>query len=135
MDKKNKKREVWAVDFDGTLVEYQTGDMEKYGPDHIGAPITEMVNKVKAALDQGIEVFIFTARVNPFTDEFDDQLQAAESYGQILDWCEQNLGQRLPVTHEKLRCFHKIIDDRAEQVIPNTGVFLSELVEASNASQ
>ena len=60
MDK--KKQRVIAVDFDGTLAEYEKGDYEKYGVEHLGAPIPEMVKTVKHALAAGDDVVIFTAR-------------------------------------------------------------------------
>jgi hypothetical protein len=130
MADQKQKRTVYGIDFDATLARYDQGDIEKHGPEYLGEPIPEAIAKVKAWMAQGIEVFIFTARVNAFTDAFDDQLGASEAYGLILDWCEKNIGTRLPVTHEKLRCFSKIIDDRGEQMIPNTGVFVTELMDS-----
>jgi hypothetical protein len=46
MNKDNKKREVWAVDLDARLALYEEGDLDKFGPEHIGESIPEMVAKI-----------------------------------------------------------------------------------------
>ena len=50
-----------GVDLDGTLAEYNGWQ----GPANIGAPIPAMVERVKAWLEEGRDVRIFTARVGP----------------------------------------------------------------------
>lgn len=124
------KREVWAVDLDQTLAEYSEGDIEKFGHDHIGAPIEAMVERIKDALAKGIEVFIFTARITPSDDSFEQWLEATKSYESVLNYCRQNLGVELPITNIKLRCFSRFIDDKGDQVVPNTGVSVGDLLGA-----
>jgi hypothetical protein len=124
-------KEVHAVDLDCTLAHYQTGDLEKYGPQKIGSAVEEMVKKVKAWRAAGEEVFIFTARVNPGDDTFKEGMNATLSYLAIAAWCKAHLGEILPITHEKSKRFSVIHDDRADQVIPNTGVSVTELMGAT----
>lgn len=102
-----------GVDLDGTLAEY-FGWLDGGG---IGAPIPAMVNRVRAWRLAGIQVRIFTARVGPSRD-------AAETYGQRVKvemWCREHLGEVLPVTHEKDFQMIELWDDRAVQVVLNTG--------------
>lgn len=115
-----------AVDFDKTLATYDKWE----GPEKVGDPIPEMVRKVKAELAQGVPVVIFSARVNPSDANPDDAMSATLSYLAISAWCKKVFGQVLPITHEKSRHFTEIWDDRAKQVIPETGVFLEELINA-----
>jgi hypothetical protein len=99
-----------GVDLDGTLAMY---DGFK-GPDHIGAPIAKMVNRVKAWLAQGREVRIFTARVC-----YGDKQNCRPA---IEAWCVQHIGVVLPVTNEKDYGMIELWDDRCVQVMPNTGL-------------
>lgn len=98
-----------GVDLDGTLAEYDGWK----GPDHIGAPVPLMVERVKKWLSDGIPVKIFTARV---WGEDRDGVATI-----IQDWCEKHIGQRLEVTCTKDYGMLSLWDDRAIQVIPNTG--------------
>jgi hypothetical protein len=125
MDKQKEKRCV-AVDFDGTMAHYEQFE----GSDVLGAPIDEMVRKVKDLLRQGVPVVIFTARVNPSEASPEEAMDATRAFVAIADWCEQVFGQLLPITHEKSRHFTEIWDDRGRQVLVNTGVFLEELLGA-----
>lgn len=97
-----------GVDLDGTLAHYD----EWRGVEHIGEPIALMVTRVKQWLNEGKEVRIFTARIamNDLAMPF------------ILDWCINHLGVKLPVTFEKDYAMTELWDDRAVQVIPNTGL-------------
>lgn len=96
------------VDLDGTLAHY-----DKWGgPYHIGAPIPRMVERIKKWREQGIEVLIFTARA---TDNDPAVIYA------IKQWCIRHLGFELEVTNTKTYMAIEIWDDRAVQVIPNTG--------------
>lgn len=104
-----------GVDLDGTLALYS----DWRGPGHIGAPIPLMVERVKAWLEAGEDVRIFTARVSGAADI------AAEARIHIENWCEVHLGRVLPVTCEKDYACKQIWDDRAVQVEPNTGLVLS----------
>lgn len=62
------------------------------------------------------EVKIFTARVA--------EGQRAVPY--INEWCREHLGMALAVTNEKDFACDEIWDDRARQVVKNTGKFVDE---------
>lgn len=99
-----------GVDLDGTLAH---SDGSWKGPHHIGAPIPLMVRRVREWLVAGIEVRIVTARVSYGDDD------GTRPY--IEKWCLKHLGQVLTVTNEKDYDMTELWDDRAVQVIPNTG--------------
>jgi hypothetical protein len=100
-----------GVDLDGTLAVYDGW----HGIEHIGEPIAPVVEYVKELLDAGIEVRIFTAR-----------MQEVGAVPWINAWCTEHLGQPLTVTDKKDFSMVGMIDDRATQVEPNTGRFLTE---------
>lgn len=106
------KREKWVgVDLDGTFA--IDNGWENGGG--IGDPVPEMLERVKGWLNQGIEVRIVTARVAPVYED-------AEAQGlMIQDWTEKHLGRRLAVTHGKDGDMKELWDDRAVQVVKNTG--------------
>lgn len=101
-----------GVDLDGTLAEYESW----ISPDHIGEPIPAMVDRVKRWLGEGRDVRIFTARYS-----LNDPDWNLQSVPVIEAWCEQHLGQRLPVTCSKDLHMIELWDDRAVQVEANTG--------------
>ena len=101
-----------GVDLDGTLAEYD----EYVNHTHIGAPIEKMVNRVKRFLDDQIIVKIFTARAadaNP--------AKRIEIIEAIDKWCIEVFGQTLPITCVKDYGCVRFYDDRAIQIIKNTG--------------
>lgn len=102
-------KKAWiGVDLDGTLARYDGYTAAT----HIGAPVPEMVRRVVELHAQGIEFKIFTARA----DE-------PEAVAAIRRWLGQHGLPDLEVTNRKdYRCI-EIWDDRARQVIPNTGRF------------
>ena len=106
-----------GVDLDGTLAQYSgwTGD-----PFQIGEPVPKMVERVKQWLREGKQVWIFTARTSPEAVEFNDIL-AQDIVQAISVWCLKHIGQALPVTYKKNPSMIELWDDRAVQVIPNTG--------------
>lgn len=113
-----------GVDLDGTLAHYGGW----VGPDHIGEPITPMVERVKRWLAEGKEVKIFTARVDGGTVALnmgDDNGKHFESVEHvrttIQNWCEKHIGVRLPVTNQKDYGMIELWDDRAVRVKINTG--------------
>lgn len=107
-----------GVDLDGTLARYDGWQ----GETHIGDPIPLMVERVKQWLREGRRVQIVTARVAPGNNR-DGSEREIGSFRKALDeWCEQHLGARLPVTHSKDFSMIELWDDRAVQVIPNTGL-------------
>jgi hypothetical protein len=98
------------------------------GPAHIGDPIPKMVERVKVWLAAGVDVRIFTARVDG------GEVAAAEGHpdaplmrkvdevrAHIEVWCLRVLGRVLPVTNRKDYGMIELWDDRAVQVVPNTG--------------
>ena len=96
-----------GVDLDGTIAEH--------GPDHkpgtIGKPIPKMIERIKKWLAEGKEVRIVTARAN------DGNLARRA----IAAYCIYHIGQELPITASKDYGMIELWDDRAVQVIPNTG--------------
>lgn len=122
-----------GIDLDGTLAEYNGWQ----GPEHIGAPIEKMVERVKAWLAEGKDVRIFTARVsypNPAdldvsTEEYAKRKNEAEIARLAINiWCARVFGRYLPITNQKDYGMVFCVDDRCKQVIPNTGVLLEEEV-------
>lgn len=108
------KHDGWiGVDLDGTLARYDGWK----GPAHIGEPIPGMLERVKAWRLEGRDVRIFTARVGPQPAGEDLLARAA-----IEAWCLHHLGEALPVTATKDFAMLELWDDRAIQVVPNTGV-------------
>lgn len=111
-----------GVDLDGTLAEYD----EWRGADHIGKPIPAMVARVKQWLKEGKAVKIFTARVY-------DGKERTRWY--IEDWCMEYLGTILPVTNLKDYGMVELWDDRAVQVVPNTGEALIDRIAQLEAER
>lgn len=101
-----------GVDFDGTLAFYDRWR----GEDHLGKPVPLMVKRVQHMLAKGIRVKIFTARVT------DDGSKNVENIRTLIeDWTERHIGTRLEVTNIKDYGMTELYDDRAYQVILNTG--------------
>lgn len=96
-----------AVDLDGTLAHEE----EFKGIEHIGAAIPGMLRRVKAWINQGKTVKIFTARAaNP------------KAIPYIEDWLEAQGISGLEVTNQKDMHMIELWDDLAIQVKKNTGV-------------
>ena len=119
---------MWiGVDLDGTLA--YAGDGPKWNKDHIGDPIPDMAVRVRNALEAGEEIKIFTARVgtgrglSPTSGFVDTQEFADEQRQMIQDWTEEHFGVRLEVTAQKDWALKEIWDDRAKEVVKNTGRF------------
>ena len=111
-----------AVDFDATLAKYDGW----VGGDHLGEPIPEMVERVKQWIAQGKTVKIFTARVgacNRINDQgtIDGEEFASHQRKIITQWCIDHIGVPLEVTATKDFGMIELWDDRAVQVVPNTG--------------
>ena len=115
-----------GCDFDATISEYHGWK----GPTDLGKPIPEMVRKIKEAMSQGSQVWIFTARVNPGGHEYKEALEATQAYLAIAEWCVKVFGELLPITHEKNKLWQSIYDDRAIQVLPNSGILATDLLDA-----
>lgn len=126
-----------GVDLDGTLAVYDGWK----GCDHIGEPIQEMVNRVRMWISKGERVKIFTARMHghgkptpvgdptkpggnvrdDFNPESDVTNTPRDVVTPIEDWCLKHLGQKLEITNVKDFGMIELWDDRAIQVVPNTG--------------
>ena len=107
------KPDEWiGFDFDGTLV--KKPDRWK-GLDYIGPPIEPMVKLARKYIERGVTVKIVTARAT-----------REEGIAPVKQWCIDNLGKELEVTNQKDMGMKALYDDRAKQVIPNTGILLEE---------
>lgn len=108
-----------GVDLDGTLAKYPG----TFGVPHgIGDPIPLMVDRVRRWIREGTEVRIMTARAaGPFLDIYGKDIGEEEALKEVRDWCEKHIGVQLPVTCQKDYNMVELWDDRAVQVIPNTG--------------
>ena len=109
-----------GVDLDGTLAVYDGWTSET----HIGPPIPRMVERVKDWLAAGVEVRIVTARVSKDAGSKIPEIVAA-----IENWCLEHLGAKLKVTNEKDYSMVALWDDRAVQVIKNTGMTLGDFLD------
>ena len=118
-----------GVDLDGTLATYD----KWVAPDVIGQPIKPICDLVRKLLAEGEDVRIFTARAWPlgcteqYLEGYEDRVEGAVIATQAIDrFCQQEFGKTLPITCCKdYGCLY-IIDDRAKQVIPNTGTLLED---------
>ncbi len=95
-----------GVDLDGTLSEMS----EEVDINTIGAPIPEMVARVKDWIAHGYQVKILTARAC-----------IPEGIPPIQAWLKQHNLPDLPVTDAKDLHMLELWDDRGVQVIANTG--------------
>lgn len=95
-----------GVDLDGTLAKHDMWISKT----HIGKPVDLMLNRVKAWIAQGIRVKIVTARACE-----------ADGIPPVKIWLKKQGLPELEVTNEKDFGMIELWDDRAIQVIPNTG--------------
>jgi hypothetical protein len=107
-----KSRGWIGCDLDGTFAHYEPGDIQKYGETYIGPPIPKMLERIKRHLARGDEVKIVTARVA------DGSLHVIKA---IQAYTELHLGRKLEVTATKDYNMIALYDDRAIQIITNTG--------------
>lgn len=131
--------EPWiGVDMDGTFARYDETWLpwNKFGP-----PIPPMIDRMKGWLSGGRKLRIVTARVYPYVH---DQAQLgvmnitkkclvtgqsftiADMLDAIGDYTEKHVGARLGATCAKDYQMLQLWDDRAVQVVPNTGRTLAE---------
>lgn len=101
-----------GVDLDGTIAHYEGWK----GETHIGEPVPAMVERVKRWIGEGYQVKIFTARVS--ARESDERLAVMKA---VQDWLVKHGMPALEVTCIKDYAMLELWDDRAVQVIPNTG--------------
>jgi hypothetical protein len=100
-----------GFDLDGTLAEYEHWQ----GMEHIGPPVPPMVRLASHLIGLGWTVKLVTAR---FTDPSWEQL------GRLAweAWSTAAFGLILPVTASKDFAMVWLFDDRASNVVKNTGV-------------
>ena len=96
-----------AVDLDGTLAMDYEG---KFDPNVIGEPVPLMLARVQAWLAKGETVKIFTARAAD-----------PRNIPPIAKWLDKHGIGGLEITNRKTPDMKVIWDDKAQQVIPNTG--------------
>jgi len=105
--------EAWiGLDLDGTLAEYHGWDDGK-----IGKPIPKMATRLHRWVMSGKNVRIVTARMAPSND-----LEKMEA--DIRRWLRVHFNAevaKIPITCCKDRGMIELWDDRAVQVIENTG--------------
>jgi hypothetical protein len=110
--------ESWiGFDLDGTLA-ISTGVSAS---DVIGPPVERMVIRLQEHVKRGDKVKIFTARVGCPDEESNKIARAA-----IEKWCVMYLGFLPEITNIKDIGMRLLYDDRARQVIENTGIVVGE---------
>src|SRR5579872_2487274 len=98
----------YGVDLDGTLAYYKPGMASAL---LIGDPIPPMLARVKQWLSEGKTVKLFTARTcDP------DQIRP------IREWLKKHGLEQMEITNIKDYSCIEIWDDRAVQVVMNTGL-------------
>lgn len=110
-----------GVDLDGTLAHY-----EGWSDGQIGAPIPKMAARVRTWIANDEEFAIVTARVSVPAGLFGEVRRQREEEVKvqrvlIREWVFQHFGVWVRVTSEKDFAMIDLYDDRAIQVIPNTG--------------
>lgn len=108
------------MDLDGTLARYEGWR----GIEHIGDPIGPMLDRVKDWLRRDVGVKIFTARVSVPEPERTEVIQ------HIHTWCARHGLPSLEVTCSKDFGTICIWDDRAKEVVINTGLLVCAKGEA-----
>jgi len=96
-----------GVDLDGTLARYDVWR----GLDHVGSPVPVMLARVKHWLEKGFTVKIFTARAS----------EGERGIVPVKKWLAENGLPELEVTNQKDFAMIELWDDRAVQVVANTG--------------
>ena len=102
-----------GVDLDGTLAKYDRWR----GFDHVGEPVPVMLARVKFWLEKGYTVKIFTARASV----------PEKGIPPVKKWLADNGLPELEITNQKDFSMIELWDDRAIQVVSDTGrPFLSQ---------
>ena len=117
-----------AVDLDGTLAYYH-GFLDPYT---IGDPIPSMIEEVQKHLRMGVEIRIFTARIDSealrrYREQTGDKQATPENVVRVIEeWSKKHIGRVLKVTDRKDLETIAIWDDIAARVVRNTGKFRAE---------
>lgn len=116
-----------GIDLDGTLARsIEVAKPSDFDPFQVGEPIEPMCSFVKGLLAEGADVRIMTARVGPHGTHYPDGTPIPVDFNVhsrrvVVEWCRKHLGRSIPVTCEKDYQMIALYDDRAVQIIPNTG--------------
>ncbi|MCH6256026.1 hypothetical protein MLD52_05665 [Puniceicoccaceae bacterium K14] len=105
-DESNQNRAWIGVDLDGTLAKYSSWK----GIEHVGKPIPLMQKRVMQWIEAGHKVKILTARAS-----------IPEGIPPIQKWLKENGFPNLEITCQKDFQMIELWDDRAIQVVRNTG--------------
>lgn len=117
----DEKNQGWhGVDLDGTLAEYHGFT----GVGGIGKVIEPMLARVKAWLADGEVVKIMTARAG-------DPNEIPE----IEAWLEEQGIGDLEITNQKDYAMIDLWDDRVVQVVPNTGIPVTEIEDDKDSEE
>lgn len=128
-----------GVDLDGTCFTYH----EWVGWNVFGEPIAPMIERIRGWLAEGRDVRVVTARVGlPFHYHPNETFYGvskrhkcrvtgvlfsdADMIDAIQDLFQRHVGRRLPVQCYKDADMTQLWDDRAVQIVPNTGATLAE---------
>jgi hypothetical protein len=130
----SKDKEWIGVDLDGTTAEYH----EWMPWNQIGPPIMPMVERIRQWIAEGKKVKFFTARVRPDIHEVCECYMTKEKFTNldmieaVQAWAKEYVHPtyRFEVTCIKDVHMREFWDDRAVQVVPNTGRTLAEEHEA-----
>ena len=114
--------EKWyGFDIDGTIAD---NSAHTFGMGKIGKPVKPMCDLMKKLHAEGRRVKICTARLSDVGSDPSSQ-QAVKEH--IWKWCDENLGFRPEITDRKDYEMECLYDDRAKQVVRNTGECLEDL--------
>lgn len=108
---KNRSKGWIGVDLDGTLARSDT----LFTLNRIGDPVPKMLDRVKSMIERGTRVKIFTARASD-----PEQVQL------IKAWLREHEIPNLEVTNVKDYDMIRLYDDRAVQVVANTGDLVTD---------
>jgi hypothetical protein len=126
--------EEWiGVDLDGTAAIYTT--WKRW--DDIGEPIPKMIERIKAWIAEGITVKIFTARVGFESDrcKISGEVFTKDAMTAVIQrWTLKHIGKKLAVTATKDFAMRELWDDRAIQVVANTGLTIADEYESEIAA-
>lgn len=113
-----KSREWVGVDFDGTLATFECNWRNDYRS--TGTPVPAMVELVKQWIALGVDVRIFTARMDCYHPKFPNLTPKAVRRP-LQIWCIKHLGKLLKITNKKDYWCKAIYDDRTIRVEQDTG--------------
>lgn len=114
-----------GFDLDATLAEWGEGTSNEQDINKIGNPIPLMLARLQEHMAAGHECRIVTARVS---GPREDPMFVTTQRRMIEEWCEKWIGKKLAITNEKDFQMWILYDDRAKQVIPNTGQLVEDFI-------